>query len=1054
MRTINLRSSSALGTAAFAGILFAATPAWAQTAPAPDTPAPQTIAGDDGRPADEGKDIVVTGSRIKTVTPFNSPDPVTIISPTVSMREGKFDIATMLQSSPIAAGSTQITSALSSNFVTAGGPGAQTIDLRGLGANRTLVLLNGRRAGPAGTRGAVSSFDLNVLPQSIVSDIQVLKTGASSIYGSDAVAGVVNILTKTDTNGLQLNANVGVPTSGGGEEYRISAIWGKSWGERAHIMIAADYQHTNELKRGDRDYLACPEAYTFKPNGGGRADLVDPRTGKFKCEDLRWGHVWTYNLIDNMQLDGPGGPNTGVNTSPNGETVLLQYQYPGETLGIPAYGAPAYGGDLGTPAGWFPTGYNTPSTAVQSGYHPFVEEQSIIPKTDLYTVYGEGAYKFSDAFELFGEFLANRRETYQNGWRQFWSFGYTGDLYGSGANTNIWAPGWTGVNLLSPTGITNQSDSSQRVDYWRAVGGLRGDFGADKKWHYEVYGQYSKNVGRYRTQQILQDVYDISTQQGFGSLGSCVGIVTPVSKKQCIDLPWTNPYFLRGDLTPAQIAYLFSWEEGKTTYTQLSGEASVSGQLFNLPGGPVGIAVGVTGRQDKINDVPGEITRAGNAWGASTSGITKGTQTTSEAFGELNLPLLKDITLIKEFTVSLAGRVTNVKSVRASDGKSFSDNGNFTYKAGANWALTEWFRLRGSYGTSFRAPALFEQFLANETSFPSQRSIDPCIQIAANLAAGNINQRTFDNCRADGIPTNYPGGSITATASSQGGIGLLVSETSKALVVGGILTPKFRLFGESTRLSLAVDYFDIRVKGEISQLGARTIVFGCYNSLNFATDPLCNLFSRGITGSPFTIATVQDQFINIASQRNSGLDVTFNARQGLGKLGALNFTAEMTWQFRDNSQLLPTSRVESDNGEAGSPRWVGDFRLNWAPNKSLNLFYGLNVVGGTSDVADFLRDNGGTPCLNSVSSNGTPIYGTYCPKLTTSAVFQHNASITQDIADGRFSITFGVQNLFNTRPPRVSVFNGGEITTLGPVIAASQYSFVGRKAFVNVSAKF
>ncbi|MEE2794723.1 MAG: TonB-dependent receptor plug domain-containing protein, partial [Pseudomonadota bacterium] len=116
----------------------------------------------------ESNAIVVTGSRITTVTPYNSPDPISIVSPEIARREGRLDLASALQSSPVASGSTQITSALSSNFVTNGGPGAQTIDLRGLGANRTLVLLNGRRAGPAGTRGAVSSFDLNVLPLSIV----------------------------------------------------------------------------------------------------------------------------------------------------------------------------------------------------------------------------------------------------------------------------------------------------------------------------------------------------------------------------------------------------------------------------------------------------------------------------------------------------------------------------------------------------------------------------------------------------------------------------------------------------------------------------------------------------------------------------------------------------------------------------------------------------------------------------------------------------------------------------------------------------------------------
>ncbi|HMP44653.1 MAG TPA: TonB-dependent receptor [Sphingopyxis sp.] len=1000
--------------------------------------------GTDAESADEAT-IVVTGSRLRNTTPFNSPDPISVIDPVIASKEGKFDLASTLQSSPIAAGSTQITAAISSNFVTNGGPGAQTIDLRGLGANRTLVLLNGRRAGPAGTRGGVSSFDLNVLPQSLAQNIQILKTGASSVYGSDAVAGVVNIITRTDTNGLELSGTVSAPFGGGGEEYRVNAIWGKTF-SRGHILVAADYTKVKELARGDRGYLACPEAYTFRPDGS-RADLIDPRTGQFKCEDLRWGHVWTYNLIDNLQLDGPGGPNTGLNTSPTGATVLMQYQYPGETLGVPTYGTPAYPGDFGMPAGWFPTGYNTAALAIQNAYHPFVEQQTIIPETELFTAFADASFEVSDSVELFGEFLFNRRKTYQNGWRQFWNFGYTGDLYGTGYNTNIWAPGWTGINLVSPTAITDQADSSQKVDYYRGVAGLRGDFGSSSKWRWEAHGQYSKSIGRYRQQQALQDAYDSGIEQGLYFGGSCVGTVLPVSGKQCIDMRWMDPFFLRGELTDAEKDFYFSWEEGKTVYTQTSGEATVNGDLFALPAGAVQVALGATIRQDKINDVPGEITRAGNAWGASTSGITAGKSVTKEVFGEINIPLLADKPFFQNLTLSGAARLTSVKSTRASDGLSDSDNGNWTYKLGANWALNDTIRFRASYGTSFRAPALFELFLADETSFPAQRNIDPCIQWADNLAQGNISQRIADNCAADGIPGNHSGAGVSATATSRGGVGNLQSETSKALVVGGVLSPKFA-FLPNTTINIAVDYFDIKVKGEITQLGSRTILFGCYDSDNFPNDPLCNLFTRGQTAAPNNINEVRDQFVNIARQRNSGVDVNVNIRHDLGKLGRLSFTADMTWQTKDIFQLLPTSPVTTDNGQVGSPRWIGDFRMSWSTNSGTTLFYGMNVIGSSSNMNLFLARNGGQPCINSA------VRGTYCPKLDTPAIFYHNASVTQEIADGRFEITLGVSNIFDTRPPRVSTLNGSTTSMLGPVVAASQYGFSGRRGFISVKSKF
>lgn len=390
-----------------------------QPAPTVAKPGPKVRAN--GTSAQDGETIVVTGSRIRQPE-FSSPDPVSLIDPVTAIRAGKLDTSEMLQSSSIAAGSTQITSTISSNFVTNGGQGAQTIDLRGLGPNRTLVLLNGRRAGPAGTRGGVSSFDLNVLPQSIVKRVDILKTGASSVYGSDAIAGVVNLITKTDTNGLELSGNVSVPTQSGGEQYRISALWGKKF-DRGHVMIAADYFHQNELARGDRKYLGCPEAYIFDKSGK-RADLVDPRTGQYHCEDLRWGHIWTYVLIGNLYTT------TGAYAGP---VSLLQYQYPGENLNIPIID-PALG--FTSPPGWFPTGYDAQSTAVQNAYHPFVNEQTLIPKTDRYTLYADAAYKLTDGVEAYAEFLGNRRKTYQNGWRQFWTFGYTGEP-GDGASPSI-----------------------------------------------------------------------------------------------------------------------------------------------------------------------------------------------------------------------------------------------------------------------------------------------------------------------------------------------------------------------------------------------------------------------------------------------------------------------------------------------------------------------------------------------------------------------------------------------------------------------------------------
>jgi iron complex outermembrane receptor protein len=390
-----------------------------------------------------------------------------------------------------------------------------------------------------------------------------------------------------------------------------------------------------------------------------------------------------------------------------------------------------------------------------------------------------------------------------------------------------------------------------------------------------------------------------------------------------------------------------------------------------------------------------------------------------------------------------------VTAERDSDGASDTDNGNWTYKLGGNWAVNDWLRFRGTYGTSFRAPALFEQFLADETSFFGQRAIDPCINWQNNVNQGIIPEIVGQNCAADGIPGNFQGGSIDATVFTSGGIGVLDAETSKAKTASIILTPTFG-FLPDTRISLAVDYFDIEVNGEISQIGAANILFQCYSSEDFPNDPLCALFERGQPGAPLSINFVRDPFINIASQQNRGIDVTGHIRHDLGRMGSLNFLANMTWQLKDDILLLPESPEESDNGEAGSPEWVGDFNLTWqSQGREWSVFYGLDVIGKTSNLDDFLEDNGGDRCIDSA------LRGRYCPDLTTKTTFFHNASVTRTIGDNEnFELTLGVANIFDKPPPRVSVLNGSQISMIGPVVSASQYDFRGRRFFLNVRRRF
>lgn len=324
-----LRDSSALAGGVFAALLFAA-PVFAQDAP-PRSPDEQ----DAEESAAELGDVVVTGSRIPR-NEFTSSSPVQVLTSERAEQRGLSDTAQLLQSSTLAAGSPQVNSTISSAFVTDGGPGSATISLRGLGANRTLVLLNGRRAGPAGTRGGVSAFDLNVIPQSAINRIDVLKDGASSIYGSDAVAGVVNLITERARDGGEMAAFASVPFEQGGEQYNLSASYGKTF-DRGYINFSGDYYRQEELTAGDRDYLNCRNQYVFEPGTRNRADRIDPRTGEPTCNDLVWGQVYVYGpdfsgRAGRFQFDYDGNLGNFIPTRPSNPAVSHLSHRPGRLL--------------------------------------------------------------------------------------------------------------------------------------------------------------------------------------------------------------------------------------------------------------------------------------------------------------------------------------------------------------------------------------------------------------------------------------------------------------------------------------------------------------------------------------------------------------------------------------------------------------------------------------------------------------------------------------------------------------------------------------------------
>ncbi len=956
-------------------------------------------------------EIVVTGSRIKRDV-FSSSTPIDVVQAEEAKDKGLNDLSSLLQTTTVAAGSPQINSAISSAFVTNGGTGAETISLRGLGANRTLMLINGRRAGPAGTRGGVSSLDLNVIPLSVVERVEILKDGASSVYGSDAVAGVVNIITKKG-DGAEIDGFVSMPAEGGGEQSQISASWGKTL-SRGNINVVMDYKKQSKLAEGDRDYLNCSEQYIFDPDTGERMDVVDPRTGEFACRESPWGQMWYYDYNQFFPGDNPNTP---------GFRSYLQYDYDNNLAGVipPVVSDPANPYQLVAPEGWYFVNYDRLSSGVGSGRHPFMDNASFIPETEKMTLFVDGDYEISDGITAYGELLMNRRTTKVDAYRQVWGYVYSAvnplDIYGF--TTNPLYQGWEGATYyMSPLALTDNYGYDIDVMYTRFMGGLTGEFG--NNWTWDVHAQYSRSDGDYSQKIIYKD--SVNDQNWLA--GSCVGSVTSVRGVPCQDIPWWDPAFLAGDVTPEMRSFLFGSETGNTLYTQWDIEAFVTGDLFEMPAGTAAAAFGVNYRVDEIDDHPGEITLAGNSWGLSGAGITKGDDKTSAVFGEVDVPLLRDMELVNSLDLNASFRYTDVDSYGS----------DTTYKVGMTWQMVPSIMIRANKGTSFRAPALYELYLADQTSFLGQNSVDPCIGWGQNLIDGSISQRLADNCAAAGVPDNYTGGTSSAMVITGGGLGVLEAETSVSKTVGVVWTPEF------ANLNFAVDYFDIRISNEVDQFGAGGIVSGCYNSEFFPNDPLCNLFDRANdpAAQSHGIDNIHDSYINIAEQRTRGVD--FNLQYGTDfSFGALTLRAQAS-RMIENKRAVFDETATNYTGTMGNPKWVGNFsavldRDSWAATWTANY---IGAATNESWYGDPNRTYYGDPILLVISADH---------------VIYHNFSVSHDFDDYGVTARIGVSNAFDTVPPRLSTIGGGG-STIGQSAYESQYDYYGRSFFLTASYSF
>lgn len=1003
-----ISSGRRVGLLTSAGIvaLTIANPVLAQSAEETEDEAettPQQTVEPDGK-ADNV--ITVTGSRVRR-DEYSTIEPITVITNEEVTLSGFNGTVDALQSNEVTQGASQINNFFG-GFVTAGGTGANTLGLRNLGPARTLILLNGRRLAPSGTRGNTLAADLNVLPSAIVDSIEILKAGASSVYGSDAVAGVVNIITDKKLRGLSLEAQVNLPEIGAGLDRRFAASFGFG-NDRLDVIGSIEWRKRNAIRLNDVDWTRCPVG------------------GALTGEGTEFGSG-----------DTPGFDGTTCFTLDNGGTTI-------NTLGVPTRNAlsrttglpgnfnrlvPAPGqGNANTPDFLGVTFYS------RDTFDPASQEEELITPTENLTGYLSATYDLQALgnASIYAEVLGARRKSSSTLYRQLTLDYLRGSPLipaifrnGAFANPNETSSGQIiAARAFIGFGLT---DSAQQVDYVRGTIGIHGDLPVSN-WRYDISALRSWTDGRYEIESFLIDRVANSllvVQNPDGSF-SCASQAT---NRNCVAAPPLNADTIGGRLPQSYRDYILQNTLGTTSFRENIVSAVIDGSLFTLPGGDVQLVLGAEYRSQKINDTPDANAIAGNLLGLTASVPTRGSDNVKEAFAEVYLPILSDRPFFQNLNIDASARYTDYRSYGS----------DTTFKVAGEWEFFKGIGIRGSYGTSFRAPALAEQFLGATTGFIGGGN-DPCDAdgFPADPNDYNQNQATrAQNCAAVGIDVTTFQQNSGITVFNRGGAETgLSAETSKNWSVGAVVQPRI---SENLSVAFSADYFDIQVDNGVASLSGATILSRCYGAEDFdPTQSFCAFVNRDANNA----LQVTSGFINLSTDVVKGFE--FNGRVSFDLFGGrMLFNANATKYTEQSDRLFPEEVLLDRNGIYDTPDFVGSFDATYRKD-GVVLRYGFTFLDASSGTYDFFATSRLDGSVDQDQAQG--LRDSFL--LEVPAYFLHNASVQFNVAE-KFQLTVGVRNIFDTEPPRISA----GVTTIGNAPLSSLFDYQGRTFFVNTSLNF
>jgi iron complex outermembrane recepter protein len=835
--------------------------------------------------------ITVTGSTIERKT-LTTPAPLTILNREDLNASGRATVGDIIQALP--AQSNAINAQVNN-----GGDGTTRVDIRGLGTNRTLTLVNGRRV-VAGGNGANASVDLNTIPLAVVERVEVLKDGASAIYGSDAVGGVVNIITRTDFDGTEASLYTGTSQRGDGFAYDANVVIGhNSENKRGNIVFSAGIQSQGSVMAGDRGYSEFDKTFDFANRVEGRGGSTSAPTGR----------------INTRAIDSNGdGRVTAADVPPD-----LCGSHPADPM------APD------------PNQFCTNSPGGLIPYDPNVHNYNFQPVNYLYTpssrynVYSAGTYKLRE--EVSGFFEAsylNRISDQQLAPEPFSNQAtiskdsmynpYQMDIVGYERRLEEFGP----------------RQSLQTVDTFRIVGGLKGAIPDDapvfKNFKWELSYNYGRSTSSQRNEgNLIRSRLRSALGPSFVDANGVPRCGTPTAViAGCVPM---NILAATGSVDPEARDYVTFTGVRSGFNQQQTVLAGTHGRIAKLPNnGDLSIALGADFRREAGGSLPDPLTATGDTTG-NAQAPTEGAYNVTEGFAEVSLVPISGDKYAQWAEINLAARAFNYTTFGS----------GVTWKAAGLFRTINGFAVRGTYSTAFRAPSIGELYQGKADAFP------PSTDFCDSRPPGGLPSRTPEQeatlrrrCDEQGVSPN----AVFGTAQQRtevGGNENLKAETAKVITTGVVFEPP-----QVKGLGFTVDYWNVDITDAIQVLGANTIQSNCYYG---DIQKYCDAINRNpmLANRIDFIARPTD---NVGGTATSGLDVAASYDHKVPGIGRFHEKVEGQYLFKynlDNTQQIIHARDNYDLGVY--PKYKANFSTLWQHPSGAGGGFNLRYVGSYRECA-------------------------------------------------------------------------------------------------------